>query len=196
MSIVRTMLDSLPTCIKMFIPSHVSDVWHIDDRECKVRALYRGRKHMFYWPNAFADTIFASNHGYFMFKVWCHSKRKHVSMLLSSKHVCSALGITTASNMWALSDLGMVMQLVNYVLMCSRVNDVFAIMIDGADVTDAVAEYLPSLAIERNVTPRALQLLYYHVRGVPFPLDREVDTYFVDYELRESRYGVHDFIVG
>jgi hypothetical protein len=138
--------------------------------------------------------------GYYVVNIWYYPDQRSVSYVLSHRHIANAFGTATFPLLWAYTQLGLVMMIVCYMTLREKFSNssfIFAIYIDGVDVSDTLLkEYATSIALHENMTPRAVLSLYYMLlKKTPPANDADLpDIYFMDYELRESRFGLDEYI--
>lgn len=182
--------NGVAECIKSWVPMRVLDVWHWNNagiHEHEFMQLYQGAEHWWHWPNGHHRNMFAPSDGYYLIHTWGSEKKHKNYHFLSAKMLSTALQVRSLSTWWAMSDFGICALLSSFFL--SKHPDtkrVFAIIIDGKDVTNELKPYMSSIVLDNNLTAAALCDLYFKViKKVPAKKNEENTVNLVDFELNE-----------
>lgn len=208
-SLVRyatTIRENVLDFVKSWIPPRVINAWHLDVQEdassedeitttsnnqYHFHPIYTGWRTLWQWSQAFPDLMYCPARGYYLFEtVHTSPGTKFRSMyLLSAKHLSAALQMRGLFSMWALSDFGLCTLLSSHFLSkCPDTKRVFAILIDGKDVTNELKPYMSSIVLDDNLTADALCKLHAFVHNTPYKKDDTNSVVLVDYNLDEVTY--------
>lgn len=190
-------------CLKNIVPSHVHNVWHLDhdkdDGEIEEHTLthiYNGYEFMWNWTKGIRNTMFLPTHGFYLLQTW-NSEHKYMNYhFLSAKVLCDVIQTKTLSTWWAMSDIGICTLIASYfVSYPPNMNRVFAIIINGKDVTKELKPFMSSIAMTKNLTAHALCDMYYSFIAKVDNKKHEEDTVtLVDYDLVHREIKGHTYL--
>jgi hypothetical protein len=174
---------SLYESLLCVIPSSIIEVIEFDPEETEPYVLYRKSRHIPYlyesnWTDGFPETSDLNDQAMYLIRGWNQVEGKQESYYLNAYHLCQALGLKNINHMWALSDMGIIVQLSCYLKQNKhKMNDIFDIQVpvfhhdnekNGVrwkDITSDVSPYLKSLQLTENVTARGVIDLYRYIKN-------------------------------
>lgn len=197
--VTNAVIDTL----KSFVPSHVHNVWHLNhDKnggeidEHTFTHIYNGYEFMWNWPWAIRNTMFLPTNGFYLLQTW-NSEHKYMNNhFLSARVLCDVIQSKTLSTWWGMSDLGICTMIGSFfVSYPPNMNRVFAIIINGKDVTNELKPLMSSIVMSKNLTASALCDMYYSFIAKVDNKKQEEDTItLVDYDLVHRDIRGHTYL--
>lgn len=171
--------------VKSFVPATVVTVRHIDSGNRQLADIYSCTYSLFNWARGGLSTVRVPYSGFYLVTACNAEKNRFLSTyVLSAQQLNNAMQLRGLSSLWALSDFGFCKLLSSFY---SKQNidkhRIFAILIDGEDVTKDLLPYLDSIVMDDNLTARSLCLLYESICG--FEDDALDSVVLVDHDLEE-----------
>lgn len=131
--------------------------------------------------------VYIPDEGHLVFKVWSRDAACYRRFVLSAQHTCAAFGIKNMSGISAFNSMGIARRIIEYVDSLNPEVFIFALMIDGRDALKELREYIRTLEISDNVSPRVIEVLY-HFHKKKDVSAGAIDFYIIDYDMKELRF--------
>jgi hypothetical protein len=177
---------------KMFIPTHIREVIHVNPVTNKVTEVHSGSYWMYNSHLVAKLNSKEAESGYYYIRLWDGLMHTSKEYFLSAKNLQDALGLKCITTWWTLHDYGIQVLLSGWFTYHTIQTRIFSIYdSEGNDHTHNVHAYHSSLEIKGNITAHALTLLLKHQGHMDANKDYVVKK-VVDYDLVERTVGDDD----
>lgn len=155
---VVTFRNAVLRFVASWVPQHIGHVVHIDDSNGNQTVLYTALSTTSWRRGLMSAQI--PNWGYFVLSLWDPGAVTYTHVCVSAHHLKTALHITNTCVLWAMTESGVCTLLNQYFAdMCHRRRSVFAVMLNGIDVTSLIRQYTTSVELIDNMTATSVYYL-------------------------------------